>query len=177
MRLFLPALLLLSQFAVAQVTYLGSVGTPQVVPNPNGGNAGTIVTSGHYCPASGLHFSARGLPLGYMSVNSEAIYFAIAVGLSTAPGVNISGGEFYIPLLNPLVLGPYPVSYLGPGDIICQGAISLPGPPLQNNLLGAVVGPIALPPGNPGPMTIQAFMYDATPNRFFTGNAINFRIP
>lgn len=179
MRYTILAFVVIAKIATAQVTYLGSLGTPQTVPNPNGGAAGTIGLSGQYCANQGLHFGVRGLPLPYAStITNEAVYFALEAGQSMLPGVNILGGQFYVPLINPLLLGPQSVTYLGPGDVVlCPGLIVLPGPPITNPFYGAATGWIAIPPGTVGMLTIQGFMLDPNVNRFFTSNAINFSIP
>lgn len=86
MRLFLATCVLLvgTTLASAQLTFTGSVGTAQLVPDPffTGASDGTILLGGLYCggasPTLGLGVS--GLPGGYNTgplVTNETIFVAV----------------------------------------------------------------------------------------------------
>lgn len=175
------AVLLVAALASGQVTYLGLVGTPQAVPDPYFlGGSGFACISGQYCPGIGLGFTLWGLPLGYntgSAVTQEQIWFVIDAGTSSLPGVNILGGQFYIPFTSPVSFNAGSSRYLGPGGIPCTGIIPFPGPPFPYTANGASVNLGPIPPGTFGLLTVQGFLLDPAINRAFTSNAINLSFP
>jgi hypothetical protein len=180
MRVWAIALLATAS-AGAQVTYLGVIGAGQTVPDPVFTGSGVARLSGFYCPATGLEFAVSGLPLGYNTgpaVTQEQIWYVFAAGPATLPGVVVADGLFYVPLTNPVTLGGGASSYIGPGDIIsCPGLIPLPGPAAPYVPNGSRFSLGAIPPGNYGILSMQAFLFDPALSRVFTTNAINFSIP
>ncbi len=182
---FLAMFLLLAASALAQVTPFGTLGTPQVVPDPFFplGAPGAATLNGSYCASgstAGLNFAVAGLPLGYNTgpaATQESIIFAFDVGVAALPGITVLQGNILLPLTGSLLLmGGGPAAWLGPGDTVpCPGLIPFPGttPPTGNGLRINIL----LPPGIVGTFSVQGFVFDPALGRLFSTNAHNFSIP
>jgi hypothetical protein len=177
--------------AAGQTITFSTVGTPATIVEPDG-TGGTVSLLGYRCPtfpqSSGLVFDLTGLPARYLGnpqapVQSEVIYFFLEAGSSSlAQSTVILGGTFYLPLVAPIAiaattpppLAPSSAYYIGPGDIVCPGAVwaGFDG----GNRLGAKLNLSAFVVPNLGALTLQAAVFDPNDNAFYTSNAINFTI-
>ncbi len=177
----------------AQVVCGGSVGNPQVVVDPTGGT-GLAVLEARFRPAipslttqSSLTFELSGLPSYYASAapSSEIVAFFLELGASSAPGIPVLGGEFYLPNVAPVSFGPTPptpgylshVHWLGPvgfpspGDVICSSGVNPP------SRIGSRLVWNSPPLSAAGvPLTVQVAMFDPALGRVFTSNALNMSL-
>lgn len=178
--------LLISSTAVAQVTWINSVGVARPVPDTSGNFNGAAATlCGYYCPnlAQPLFFEFDGIDGTWNTpspLTDELIFLAIDTPFASLPGCPIGGGTVYLPsCLGPstILLGPVSSSYIGPFPL-CIGGSGLCGPttPAAFARLGARWG-LTIPPGVVGVFSAQAVMIDPATGKWYTSNALNVSIP
>ena len=182
----LAILLVMVAGLAAQVTPMGSIGTPQIVPDPvfTTGAPGAATLVAKYCASGvlnpGLEVRLCGLPLGYNTgpaVTQEQVLIALGVGSSALPGAPVLGGMLYLAPAGPMAVVTAGASqWHGPPDTVpCPGLIVFPGPtPPTPNGRGIT---IPIPPAAVGLFSVQGALFDPALSRIFTTNAINFSLP